>query len=80
MERRSGRYPGRESAASWWRRPLQSSDPPRFCYFVAALDEGLRLMELPRVDQFSDVARQFAEEEDRLDLLHYGRLLGGGCR
>jgi hypothetical protein len=37
-------------------------------------------MELPRVDQFSDVARQFAEEEDRLDLLHYGRLLGGGCR
>ncbi len=45
--------------------------------FVAALDEVLRLLELPRVDQVSDVARQFAEEKDSLDLLHWGRLQGG---
>ncbi len=41
---------------------------------VAPLDKNLRLLELPRVDQVSDVVRQFAEEKDRLDLLHSGRL------
>ncbi len=41
---------------------------------VAPLDKNLRLLELPRVDQVSDVARQFAEEKDRLVLLHRGRL------
>ncbi len=45
--------------------------------FVAPLDKGLRHLELPRVDQVSDLARQFAEEKDRLDLLHCGRLQGG---
>ncbi len=43
---------------------------------VAALDEVLRLLKCPRVDQVSDVARQFAEEEDSLGLLHLGRLQG----
>ncbi len=28
--------------------------------FVAPLDKGLRFLELPRIDQVSDVARQFA--------------------
>jgi hypothetical protein len=42
--------------------------------FVAPLDKGLRFLELPWVDQVSDVARQFAEEQDGLDLLHCGRL------
>jgi hypothetical protein len=36
--------------------------------FVAPLDKGLRLLELAWVDQVSDVAWQFAEEKDRLDL------------
>ncbi len=44
---------------------------------VALLDKGLRFLELPRVDQVLDVAQQFAEEKDRLDLLHCGRLQGG---
>ncbi len=43
---------------------------------VALLDKGLRILELPRVDQVPDVARQFAEEKDRLDLLYCGRLQG----
>jgi hypothetical protein len=30
--------------------------------FVAPLDKGLRFLELPRVDQVSDVARQFVEK------------------
>ncbi len=33
-------------------------------------------MELPRVDQVSDVSRQLAEEKDRLNLLHCGGLQG----
>jgi hypothetical protein len=49
---------------------------------VAPLDKGLRFLELMRVDQVSDVAWQFAEEKDRLDLLHCGPLQmvpnGGG--
>ncbi len=43
---------------------------------VAALDEVLRLLESLRVDQVPDVARQLAEEEDGLGLLHCGRLQG----
>jgi hypothetical protein len=45
--------------------------------FIALLDKGLRFLELPRVDQVSDVAQQFAEEKDPLDLLHCGRLQSG---
>ncbi len=44
---------------------------------VAALDEVLRPLERPRVNQVPDVARQLAEEEDSLDLLHFGRLQNG---
>jgi hypothetical protein len=44
---------------------------------VAALDEVLRLLERPRVDQVPHVARQLAEKEDGLGLLHCGRLQGG---
>jgi hypothetical protein len=44
---------------------------------VAALDEVLRLLKCPRVDQVSEVARQLAEEENGLGLLHRGRLQGG---
>jgi hypothetical protein len=43
---------------------------------VAALDELLRLLERPRVDQVPDVARQLVEKEDGLYLLHCGRLQG----
>ncbi len=45
--------------------------------FAAALDELLRLLERLRFDQVPDVARQLAEEEDGLYLLHCGRLQGG---
>ncbi len=44
---------------------------------VAALDEVLWLFERPRVDQVPDVARQLAEKEDGLGLLHCCRLQGG---
>ncbi len=44
---------------------------------VAVLDEVLRLLKCLRVDQVSDVARQLAEEENGLGLLHCGRLQGG---
>ncbi len=44
---------------------------------IAALDEFLRLLEGPRVDQVTDMARQFADEEDGLGLLHRCRLQGG---
>ena len=44
---------------------------------VAALDEFLRRLERPRVDQVPDVVRQLAEKEDGLGLLHCGRLQGG---
>ncbi len=44
---------------------------------VAVLDEVLQLLKCPRVDQVSDVARQLAEEENGLGLLHRGRLQGG---
>jgi len=45
--------------------------------FVALLDQGLRLLELLRVDQISDVTRQFAEEKDCLDFFHCRWLQGG---
>jgi len=66
----------RGSEVSKWprRRPPPRPEPPDF---IAPLDEGLRLLELPRVDQVSDVAQQFAEEKERLDLLHCGRLQAG---
>ncbi len=44
---------------------------------LATLDDVLRLLECPRVDQVSDVVRQLAEEEDGPGLLHRGRLQGG---
>jgi hypothetical protein len=44
--------------------------------FVTPLVKGLRILELPRVDQISDIARQLVETEDRLDLLRGGRLQG----
>ncbi len=44
--------------------------------FVTPLGKGLRVLELPRVDQVSDVAWQLAEEKDRLDLLRGGLLQG----
>jgi hypothetical protein len=44
---------------------------------IAVLDEVLRLLERPQVDQVPDVARQLAEEEDGLGRLHCGRLQGG---
>ncbi len=44
---------------------------------VAALDEFLRHHEGPRVDQVTDVARQFTEEEGGLCILHRLRLQGG---
>jgi hypothetical protein len=76
-ERKSGGRLGKESEASgrpWLRRPLPRSDPPDL---VAVLDEVLRLLERPCVDQVPDVARQLAEEEDGLGLLHCGWLQGG---
>ncbi len=45
--------------------------------FVASLDQGLRLLKLLRVDQISDVTRQFAEEKDCLDFFHCCWLQGG---
>ncbi len=44
---------------------------------VAALDEVLQLLKGPRVDPVPDVARQLADEEDGLGLLHRCRLQGG---
>ena len=44
---------------------------------VATLDHLLRGIEGPRVDQGTDVARQFAEEEGDLRLLQHCRLQGG---
>ncbi len=44
---------------------------------VAALDELLWLLECPWIDHIPDVARQLAEKEDSLYLLHCGRLQGG---
>jgi hypothetical protein len=41
------------------------------------LDEVLWLLKRPLVDQVSDVARQLAEEENGLGLLHRGWLQGG---
>jgi hypothetical protein len=44
--------------------------------FGTPLGNGLRILELTWVDQVSDVAQQLAEEKDRLDLFHCGRLQG----
>ncbi len=44
--------------------------------FVTPLCKGFRVLELPRVDQISDIVWQLAEKEDHLDLLHCGRLPG----
>jgi hypothetical protein len=44
---------------------------------IAALDEFLWCLEGPRVDQVSDVAQQFADEEDVLGIFHRCRLQGG---
>ncbi len=44
---------------------------------VAALDEFLRCLEGTRVDQVTDVARQFVNEEGGLCILHRCRLQGG---
>ncbi len=41
------------------------------------LDELLRCLEGPRVDQVADVAQQFAEEKDSLCILFRLRLQGG---
>ncbi len=50
---------------------VAAADPPRFRCIA-----GLGLLKLPRVDHVSDVAQQFEEEEDPLNLLHCGRLQG----
>ncbi len=44
---------------------------------VAALDEFFRRLEGARVDQVTDVARQFADEKGDLCILHRCRLQGG---
>ncbi len=80
MERRSGEPLRRESEASG--RPRGGRGGSGLFQglvlpdLVAALDEVLRLLERPRVDQVPDVARQLAEKEDGLYLLHCGRLQG----